>query len=126
MKPHDGYVRQMLDFAKGLAEDLRVPLTMTLFASPDQTGLGLLKIGLGYGESTIAVSELSILGPESKEILFRNKDKLVASPTPVIFQYEGNSYFVGAEKDWVRANISKLSATLARNFIQKLGIRQGR
>jgi len=126
MKPHDEYVVRMVNFAKNLAEDFRVPLKMTIFAPPARAGLGLLRIGLGNKKSEVSVSELSILSPESNEILFRNKEKFLTSPIPVIFQDEGNNYFAGSERDWVRANITRLSATLARNFIQEMGMEQGR
>jgi hypothetical protein len=125
VRPHVGYAVRMLDFARSVANDLGIPLRITAFASPTLDGLGLLRVTLARreGVTEINVSGYSVLAKEPLEILSRNRNRLRATPPPVVFQDEECVCFAGAEGDWVPKNVPKVTAAMARHFIQKIGMR---
>jgi hypothetical protein len=129
MDPHEGYAKRIRAFAESLAEDLPMPLRMTIFAPPTETGLGLLVVGSdGFwdrksGLPGMVVSELSVFGPEPKGILLRNRDRLSRTPPPVTFVDNGRFCRAGAEKDWSTDDVPGFSSALAQALIQRFGIR---
>jgi hypothetical protein len=125
--PHDGYVIMMSTFAKNLADDLGIPLKITVYAPPKEKGLGLLRIERGsknmLDTEKLRVSDSSSEGQEAVAIMAEHIGLMVRQNLrlPIVFLYEKSVCFAGAEMNWVKRYIPDVQHAVAQCFIGLYG-----